>query len=150
MLRRAAAKAARRDARLPLVLADAHRLPFRSGAFDGLTAAFGVRNFADRARALRECRRVLRGGGRIGVVELGLPRPPLLRRAYLVYFTRVLPRIGALVSRDPAAYRWLPDSVLTWPAPEAFARELEAVGFVDVRWNEWTLGIAVGTEGTAA
>lgn len=142
MLRRAAAKAARRGARLPLVVADAHRLPFRAGSFDAVTVAFGVRNFADRAAALGEIRRVLAAGGALGVLEFGLPRGPSVRRAYLAYFTRILPAIGRIVSGDRRAYAYLPESVLAYPPPEVFARDLEAVGFSEARWTDLTLGIA--------
>jgi len=121
MLRRGASKLLRRGLRVraSLAAADAERLPLAAGRFDAVLVAFGVRNLGDPARALAEARRVLRPGGRLVVLEFGLPRGPL-GALYRVYFGRILPRVGRLVSGDRAAYRYLPASVAQFPGPEAF------------------------------
>src|SRR5262249_55510327 len=128
---------------------DTLRLPVRSGAADLCTIAFGIRNVADRGTGLRETRRALRPGGRLLVLEFGLPRTPLLGAAYRCYFTRVLPRLGGLVSGDRAASSYLPRSVSEWPFPEAFQRELEAAGFESCGHRLLSGGIACLHWGTA-
>ena len=102
-----------------LVGGDAERLPLRDGWFDGALVAFGIRNVADRPRALREARRVLRRGGRMVVLEFSMPRG-LLGRAYRVYFGSVLPFVGRVVSGDASAYTYLPASVAVFPEPPEF------------------------------
>ncbi|HXG61012.1 MAG TPA: ubiquinone/menaquinone biosynthesis methyltransferase [Planctomycetota bacterium] len=113
--------------------ADTLRLPFRDAAFDAVAVAFGLRNVADPARALAEMARVARPGGDVLVLEFSLPPCALLRRAYLLYFSRVLPRVGRWIARSEIdAYRYLPDSVARWPDPEALTAALERAGLRDV------------------
>ena len=143
MLRRGAAKLRRRglDARARLAAGDAEALPLPSESFDAATIGFGIRNVGNPAAALVEIRRVLRPRGRLVVLEFS--RPPGWRGAiYRRYFQGVLPRIGALVSGDAAAYSYLPASVERFPAPEAFAALMEQAGFTAVRWRLLTGGIA--------
>lgn len=128
MLERAAAK----DRSLRLAGVDAHDLPFAAGCFDVATVAFGVRNWTDRARGFAEARRVLREGGRLVVLEFAPPPATVLGRIYRVYSQHVLPRVAGLIARDPAAYRYLPDSVERFPPPPALAAELAAAGFRSV------------------
>jgi demethylmenaquinone methyltransferase / 2-methoxy-6-polyprenyl-1,4-benzoquinol methylase len=129
-----------------LVAADTLHLPFADGTFDAVTVAFGIRNVCDLSGALREMLRVLRPGGQAAILEFAPPRGDWLRRAFEVYFRRVLPRIGALVSGSRAgreAYEYLPRSVGTFPPPEELSRLLEECGFVAVRCVRLTLGVAV-------
>jgi demethylmenaquinone methyltransferase/2-methoxy-6-polyprenyl-1,4-benzoquinol methylase len=113
--------------------ADTLRLPFRDAAFDAVAVAFGLRNVADPARALAEMARVARPGGDVLILEFSLPAGALLRRAYLLYFSRVLPRVGRWIARSEIdAYRYLPDSVARWPDPEALTAALERAGLRDV------------------
>lgn len=150
MLRRAREKARRRglNGHVPLQAADALRLPFCDAAFDACTIAFGLRNVTDPAAGLREMRRVLRPGGRIVVLEFGNPRLPGVREAYGLYFHRVLPCIGRLVSRSGTdAYRYLPRTVAAFPDREALARVMAGAGFEAVTFRPLTCGIAVLYEG---
>jgi demethylmenaquinone methyltransferase/2-methoxy-6-polyprenyl-1,4-benzoquinol methylase len=143
MLRRAAGKVARRglQPRAALAAADAERLPVAPSRFDGALVAFGIRNVGDPAAALAEVRRVLRPGGRLVVLEFGMPRGAL-GTLYRFYFERLLPAIGRLVSGDAGAYRYLPLSVARFPAPEGFCTLLERAGFACVARRPLSLGIA--------
>jgi demethylmenaquinone methyltransferase/2-methoxy-6-polyprenyl-1,4-benzoquinol methylase len=143
MLRRGAAKAAARGlaARAGLAAGDAEQLPLRAECVDAALVAFGIRNVARPAVALAELRRVLRAGGRLVVLEFAMP-PGFLGRLYRVYFEHVLPRLGALVSRDAGAYRYLPASVARFPSPAHFGQLLVEAGFRDVRWRSLSLGVA--------
>jgi demethylmenaquinone methyltransferase/2-methoxy-6-polyprenyl-1,4-benzoquinol methylase len=120
---------------------DAERLPVRGEAFDGALVAFGIRNVGDPLAALREVHRALRPGGRVVVLEFQTPRGAI-GALYQLYFRHVLPRIGGLVSGDGSAYAYLPASVARFPEPEAFATLMRDAGFVDVRNERLTLGIA--------
>jgi len=143
MLRRGAAKLRRRglDSRARLVAGDAEALPLPSASFDAATIGFGIRNVGDPAAALAELHRVLRPGGRLAVLEFSLP-PGWRGALYRRYFHGILPRIGALVSGDAAAYSYLPASVERFPPPEAFAALMERAGFTAVSWRLLTGGIA--------
>ena len=121
--------------------ADALGLPFGDAEFDGATVGFGVRNLMDLDAGLREAARVIRPGGRLVVLEFTTPRRQPLRGLYLGYFTRVLPRIGRLVSKHRSAYDWLPASVLAFPEPAALAARLEGAGFAPVEWRTMWGGI---------
>lgn len=145
MLGRAEEKRARLRTAAPAVVfvhGDALALPLRGASADLCTVAFGIRNVADRRACLREMARVVRPGGRVLVLEFSLPRTRVLGGLYRLYFTRLLPAIGGLVSRDPGAYRYLPRTVLAWPSPESFERELEEAGLVECGHTSLTGGIA--------
>ena len=129
------------DRRIALVRGDATRLPLADGTMDAAMIAFGIRNVDEPERAGREIARVLRSGGRLAILEFGLPRPRVLRRLYLWYFRRVLPRIGQLVSRHADAYSYLPASVGTFPKPDVFVATLERAGFTSVRARRLSFGI---------
>ena len=120
--------AARTDA--PLVHADALRLPAPDGSVDGATCGFALRNFVDLPAFLAELARVVRPGGRIALLEVAEPSNPVLRAGHGVYFGRVVPRIGALLS-DADAYRYLPKSVAYLPEPGALVAMLRDAGFAD-------------------
>lgn len=121
---------------------DAMLLPLEEGEADLSTVAFGIRNVADRIVGLREMSRVVRPDGWVLVLEFTQPPGAIFSRLYRFYFTRVLPFVGKLVSKDDAAYRYLPDSVLSWPTAGEFQREMEQVGLVDCGFEYLTRGIA--------
>lgn len=128
--------------RVPFLRGDALRLPFATAAFDATTIAFGLRNVEDRAAGLAEMARVVRPGGIVAVLECSLPERQPVRAAYLAYFTRVLPWLGGVISGNRDAYRYLPDTVLAWPAPDALAEEMRAVGLEDCRYERFAMGAA--------
>ncbi len=140
MLRRAVGKDASRA--VLFAAGDALCLPIATGAADVASVAFGIRNVEDRGRGLAELARVVRPGGRVLVLEFTKPRAKPLRWLYGWYFTRALPQIGRLVSRDREAYEYLPRTVLNWPDPASFQREMEAVGLVRCGYRLLTGGIA--------
>ena len=121
--------------------ADAQRLPFRDGSFDGLTICYGIRNVEDRPLAYGEFLRVLRPGGRLTILEFSSPVLPGLKAFYDWYSLLVLPRIGAWISGDASAYTYLPESIRTFPDQRALAAELECAGFREVRWTNLSGGI---------
>ena len=110
-------------------------------AVDRVTIAFGVRNVENTAAACAEIHRVLTPGGRVAILEFGIPTAPGLRGAYLWYFNQVLPRIGRIVSRHNAAYEYLPASVGAFASPDEFVKLLRQSGFVEVAASPLTFGI---------
>ena len=135
---------------IPFVEGDALRLPFADETFDAATIAFGLRNLAGVADGLRELRRILKPGGRLAVLEFSSPVVPGFRALFRFYFTRVLPRIGGLVSGSRGAYEYLPDSVTRFPDQKRLAELMRAEGFQGVEYSNLTGGIAALHTGTRA
>lgn len=142
MLARARAKGDGRRSRVRFEVGDGTALRFADGSFDAVTIAYGLRNFSDIDAGLREFLRVLRPGGRLVVLEFPPPPGGAFGTLYSVYFRRLLPAIGALVSGRGAAYRYLPASVIAFPRPDALAERMRAAGFDDVRYRLQTFGIS--------
>ena len=141
MLREGRAKlAARGERRVPLLAADALALPFRDGAFACVMSAFLLRNLDDLERGFREMRRVTRPGGLVLSLDIVRPATPVWNALFGVYFTRVVPAIGALVACDRQAYTYLPQSVDRFVTPPALARLMEQVGLREVSWRRLGLG----------
>ncbi len=113
---------------LPLVLADGSELPLRSGSLDGATCGYALRNFTDLESVFAELGRVLRPGGRIGLLEVAEPDQPLLAAGDRLWFRHVVPVIGGLLS-DPSAYRYLPRSTAYLPEPHCLRSMLLSAGF---------------------
>jgi demethylmenaquinone methyltransferase/2-methoxy-6-polyprenyl-1,4-benzoquinol methylase len=128
---------------------DGENLPFGTGSFDRVTIAFGIRNFENREKGLREMLRVLRPGGKLVILELSVPENAVIRWCYNLYFLHILPLIGGKVSGDKAAYKYLPASVLNFPKHRVFMETMRAAGFADVTHKAFTLGICrmfIGTK----
>jgi demethylmenaquinone methyltransferase/2-methoxy-6-polyprenyl-1,4-benzoquinol methylase len=141
-------RARRKSKQVEWVQGDALALPFEDGAFDAATVGFGVRNLADLERGLAELRRVLRDGGRVGVLEITRPRG-LLGPFYRVWFEQLVPMLGRLLPGG-WAYSYLPASVRRFPRPEDLAELLRAAGFEDVRYRLFAGGIVALHTGVAA
>ena len=121
-------------------LADALALPFDDGTFDAVTMGFGLRNVPDYRAALAEMARVATVGGRVVVLEIGVPRSRAGRTLYRFWFRRVVPVLGRL-ARQASAYRYLPASVVEYPPPERIAELMREVGLADVRWAPLSGGL---------
>lgn len=119
-----------------------------SDSIDAATVAFGVRNFENLEKGLSEIYRTLRKGGKFVVLEFSIPRNRFIRWVYAQYSHRLLPRIGAMLSKDRKAYDYLPDSVEEFPSPERFAEILRGVGFKDIKLRSQSFGIAYIYEAT--
>ncbi len=134
-------KAAGEAARITLARADAMRLPVADRSVDAVTVAFGIRNVQRPEIACGEMARVLRSGGRVAILEFGVPRIPGIKRLYLWYFMHVLPRVGRFISGHSAAYSYLPVSVGSFAPPAEFMQMLRDAGFSDVHADPLTFGI---------
>ncbi len=120
---------------------DGEDLRFPDNTFDRVTIAFGIRNFEDRPKGLREMLRVLKPGGRLVILELSRPENPVIRWFYDLYFLHILPKIGGKVSGDKAAYAYLPASVAAFPGKKAFMATMREAGFRTVTHKAFTLGV---------
>ncbi len=127
--------------RIYLQLADSESLPFNDNTFDAITAGFGVRNFENLNKGLSEMKRVLNNDGIVVILEPSTPKYFPLKQFYKLYFHHVLPTIGAWISKDKAAYSYLPESVDAFPSGEKFIDELKNVGFKDCKHIPLTFGI---------
>jgi len=125
----------------PLAQGDILRLPVPDGALDGVTCGFALRNLVELDAFFVELARAVRPGGRIALLEVAEPPNALLRWGHGIYFGKVVPKIGGMLS-DPAAYRYLPKSVAYLPEPGVMLASLEAAGFVEVRRDLLSTGIA--------
>ncbi len=132
-------RARRKGPELEWVRADVLALPFEDASFDVVVVGFGVRNVEDLEAAVRELRRVLRPGGRLGILEITTPRGPL-RPFYRLWFDRIVPLLGRVLPGG-AAYTYLPASVRRFPGPEQLAELLGACGFEAVRFRRFAGGI---------
>ena len=125
-----------------LELGDSENLPYANDTFDAITVAFGVRNFQNRHNGLKDMARVLKPGGQIVVLEFSQPRYFPFKQIYWLYFKAVLPAVGKLVSKDPRAYTYLPESVKAFPHGKDFEAELVRAGLKPILTKPVTFGIA--------
>ena len=137
---RVKARAAGLADRVELLTGDAETLPFPDDSFDGVTIAFGIRNVPDRARALREMRRVTRPGGRVAVLELSEPEGGVLGRAARFHVHTMVPWIGALLSGE-SEYRYLQRSIAAFPPAPEFAAMMRDAGLDVLRVDRLTFGV---------
>jgi demethylmenaquinone methyltransferase/2-methoxy-6-polyprenyl-1,4-benzoquinol methylase len=135
---------ARRDQPgIDFVEGDALKLPFDDASFDASTIAFGLRNLSDPVRGLREMRRVVKPGGRSVVLEFVRPAQNLVGGAYRLYLRTLLPAVGGAISGQPAAYRYLSDTVDSYRTPDELRAMAAAAGWAHVAYR----GLAMGTVG---
>ncbi|MFZ1240070.1 MAG: class I SAM-dependent methyltransferase, partial [Anaerolineae bacterium] len=126
--------------RLRFADADTLSLPFPDATFDAVCSGFLMRNVSDIARAFAEQRRVVKPGGRVVCLEITRPQTPLWRDLFGVYFFRLVPLIGSLLSGERQAYTYLPHSTLAFPLPQALKGIMEGVGLRRVRYKVMMLG----------
>ncbi len=128
--------------RIELRYGDSENLPFEDNKFDAVIVAFGVRNFENLDSGLKEIYRVMTQGGKAVILEFSVPEVFPLKQLFNFYFNTVLPQIGRFISKDNAAYSYLPESVKEFPNGEDFVYLLKNVGFKKVSCNRLTFGIS--------
>lgn len=124
-----------------LLVADCEDLPYADNTFDRISVGFGVRNFEHLELGLSQMCRVLTPGGKLVILELSVPSNAFIRWCYKLYFLKILPAIGGMISGNRGAYEYLPASVLRFPGPEKFIPMLKSAGFAQVDHTSLTLGI---------
>ena len=140
-------RARRKEPAIEWVRGDMLALPFDDASFDAATVGFGVRNLDDLERGLAELRRVLKPGGRLGILEITRPKG-LLAPFYRLWFDGVIPLAGKVLPGG-SAYSYLPASVRRFPAPEGLAKLLDEAGFDEISWRLFAGGIVALHKGTA-
>ncbi len=152
MMRIGAEKAAKHgmSEQISFVKGSALEMPFEDAQFDAITCGFGVRNFSDLDKGLSEMHRVLRENGTVLILEFSYPTNPIIRWAYNFYFSRLMPLIGGLISKDKKAYTYFYHSVKNFVWGEEMVERLERAGFKDVTNTILTFGIAQIYKGTKA
>ena len=127
---------------------DAENLSFKDGTFDGAIVAFGIRNVADIRKALSEMNRVVRKGGKVIVLEFSLPENRVFKSVYYLYFRKILPLIGAAVSKKKGPYSYLPSSVMAFPERNEFIELMKEAGIANIEFHDLTFGIVTVYSGT--
>ncbi len=125
-----------------MVKGNATEIPFGSRSFHAVTIAFGIRNVTDVLKSLKDMHRILHKGGRVLILEFSLPANKIIRSAYLFYFRKILPALGSIISGDGYAYKYLNETVETFPYGKTFNDLLIKAGFVNVEAFPLTFGIA--------
>ena len=127
---------------IDFIKADGESLEFPDNSFDAVTIGFGIRNFSNPAKGLKEMYRVLRKNGILAILEFSKIKHPLIRFLFNSYFSHILPGIGRIFSKDMRAYTYLPESVKEFPYNEAFLKLLHNAGFTDGCYKTLSFGIA--------
>lgn len=130
------------EEKIDLVQGDSENILFSDNFFDVATVAFGVRNFENLDKGLKEIHRVLKKGGMVCILEFSNPRKFPVKQLYNIYSFHIIPFFGRLFSKDKSAYRYLPESVKAFPCGDAFVQILRDVGFKSVVEKNLTFGIA--------
>jgi demethylmenaquinone methyltransferase/2-methoxy-6-polyprenyl-1,4-benzoquinol methylase len=126
---------------IDLRFGDITSLPFEDKTFDAAIIAFGIRNVKDYKQGIHEMTRVVKDGGKVVILEFTPSQNWLLKWPYHIYFTKVLPLIGEVISGRKGAYKYLPDSVLDFPNPEELGKIIQGIGLKEVKYYTLTLGI---------
>lgn len=130
------------DDKIELRLGDSEGLQFEDNKFDAIIVSFGVRNFENLEKGLKDMHRVLKPGGKVVILEFSRPKSFPFKQIYNFYFKAILPKIGRLVSKDTAAYTYLPESVKAFPDGDNFLNVLESVGYNSTKCKPLTFGIS--------
>jgi demethylmenaquinone methyltransferase/2-methoxy-6-polyprenyl-1,4-benzoquinol methylase len=125
-----------------LQLGDSENIQFPDNHFDAITVAFGVRNFENLEKGLAEMLRVLKPGGRVVILEFSKPQQFPMKQGYNFYFKHILPVFGKMISKDNAAYTYLPESVQAFPDGNDFLAIFQKKGFKHTEWQSLTFGIS--------
>ena len=128
---------------ITFILGSADAIPFPDNNFDAITISFGIRNFDNRDKCLKEIYRVLKPNGVLCILEFAKPKNAFLKFGYNLYFNNILPFIGGIVSKDKKAYKYLAESVDQFPKYEHFTNELANNNFKEANYKKLTSGIAV-------
>ncbi len=137
------------DHKIELLSGDSEELQFEDNMFDAVIVSFGVRNFENLEKGLKDMHRVLKPGGKTVILEFSKPKRFPIKQIYQFYFKWILPKIGNTISKDQAAYTYLPESVRAFPDGDQFLDILEKVGFKNTQCKALTLGISsiyIGTK----
>ncbi len=127
---------------IEMEVGDSENMKYKDASFDVVTVAFGVRNFENLDKGLKEMYRVVKTGGRVAVLEFSKPSAFPMKQVYQFYFRYILPGIGKLVSRNETAYTYLPNSVAAFPEGDEFMQRLKKAGFRNIKQNRLTFGIS--------
>ena len=133
--------------KIEMIKADSENLPFEADSFDAVTASFGVRNFENLEKGLQENHRVLKSGGKIVILEFTKPRIFPFKQLFNLYFRYILPVIGRVKSKDPAAYKYLYESVQAFPDYNEFLEVMKNVGFRSCSYTSLSFGICAIYQG---
>ena len=127
--------------RIKLSIEDSENLPFQDNSYDAITAGFGVRNFENLEKGLSEIHRVVKKNGYVVILEPSTPKVFPLKQIFSIYFQKILPFIGSLVSKDKSAYSYLPNSVKSFPDGDDFLKILNKQGFSKTNYYPLSFGI---------
>lgn len=145
MLEVASAKLSKMDAtaksKISFEKGDSLAMPYSDGTFDLLTVAYGVRNFERLSEGLKEMRRVIKPGGVLCIVELSEPANSFIRVFYRLYARNLIPAVGRLISKDPRAYTYLPESIAACPQRSDMTALMKDAGFSNPSFKSLTLGV---------
>lgn len=128
--------------RISFQLCNAQDMPFAEGSFDAVTCAYGVRNFSDLDKGLAEMYRVLSPGGQLVILEFSYPTNPIVRKAYDLFFTHLMPVVGRIISKDSSAYKYFRQSVKSFIWGEEMVSRIAAAGFSDCSYKTLSFGIS--------